>query len=248
MFNRRALKGMVRAGLAVTAGAMMSGVSGAQEVGTVGTGGGVSVPQILVVAFGIFGLILLVSALRRALQSDSTKRVKKKSERLDGPQHPEQSSKQNGLPVNSSPQPDEGEEKVSRRTLVLGGAGVIAIVVAVIFLPRQEGTGPDAAAERFVRAIDDTNFSRIDEMIHSESPLDGADDALDLFSGLVGAEQAVDALDISVEDSTIVREGDGQADVEVTIGVDLLIEEPSTEVPLEMRTDNGEWRVWNIGL
>jgi len=248
MFNRRTLWGVVRAGLAGLLGVTMSGVSGAQEVGTVGTGGRVSVPQILVVAFGTLGLILLLSALRRALQSDSTERVKKKSERLDGPQRPEQSSRQNELPGNSSLGPDNGDDNIGRRTLVLGGAGVIAMVGAVIFLPRQEGTGPDTAAERFVRAIDDTNFSRIDEMIHSGSPLDGADDALDLFSGLVGAEQAVDALDISVEDSTIVRENDSRADVEVAIEVNLLIDEPSTEVPLEMRTENGEWRVWNIGL
>ena len=36
--------------------------------------------------------------------------------------------------------------------------------------------------------------------------------------------------------------------VQVTVEIDLLVERVDTEIPLDMRTDGGDWYVWNVDV
>jgi hypothetical protein len=155
---------------------------------------------------------------------------------------------------DTDPSPRDGQHRdadraLSRRGAVVGGAGLAAALGGgwYVFL-RDDRKGPDTVAEEFVVAVDSSEFSRADEMIHPESPLDGAGDAADILVGVAGIGGAIDALDISVTDTETRQKSDGQAIVDVTIEIDLVVEQVDADLPLEMRTANGEWHVWNLSV
>jgi hypothetical protein len=81
-----------------------------------------------------------------------------------------------------------------------------------------------------------------------DSPLDGAGRAADLIVSVLGVGRAIDAVDISVVDSTVRENAGGQAVVDVTVEADVIVEQIQTDVPLEMRTDSGDWYVWSVAV
>jgi hypothetical protein len=178
------------------------------------------------------------------------------------PQHQEQGKQRRGQPRDRGQQPppqQQGGQRreqarrdsggTSRRNLLLGGAGLAAILGGGwFFLVRDDGNGPSKAAEEFVAALDEGEFSRADELIHPQSPLDGAGDAANALVAVAGIGRAIDAVDVSVTQTEILQRGDGQAVVEATIAVDLLVESIEADVPLDMRTADGDWYVWNLSL
>lgn len=136
----------------------------------------------------------------------------------------------------------------TRRNLVLGGAGLAALAGGGWFFFFRGGNSPEPVAEEFVAAIDDTNFSKADEFIHPDSPVDGAGTAADLLLAVAGVGRAISAVDISATNTETTERGGGEAVVRVTVEIDLLVDQVSTVVPLEMRTDSGDWYVWNVGV
>lgn len=137
--------------------------------------------------------------------------------------------------------------EASRRAVLLGGAGLATLAgVWYVFL-RDTGDPADVAAE-FVAELDAGNFGVADDLIHPESPLDGAGDAADLVAAVAGVDGIVEALDLSVVDTEVTAESDGEAVVQVTVELDVLVETLTADVPLEMRTDDGDWFVWNVDV
>lgn len=222
--------------------ASLLGESGVQASARAGTGAGTGLPRIVVVGLAVIALVFLIRALRDALHSgtDSNKQEHGHS----GPR-PRESPPDTG--VNDT-QSDGDTNKSTRRGVLAGAAGVTTVIGILVFFTTRPSTGPGDVAEDFVEAIDDSEFSSADEMVHPESPLDGAGDALDVIVGAAGIESAIDALDISVADSRVIREQNNQAVVDMTLELDLIVEEPRLDVPLEMRTADGDWHVWDVRL
>jgi hypothetical protein len=95
----------------------------------------------------------------------------------------------------------------TRRNLVLGGAGLAAVLGGGWFLFLREEDSPGPVAEEFVAAIDDTNFGRADKLVHPDSPLEGAGTAADLLLAVAGVGRAISAVDISVTETEIAERG-----------------------------------------
>jgi hypothetical protein len=133
---------------------------------------------------------------------------------------------------------------MNRRTFLLG-AGTAGVTVTAGCLGFFDA-GPTEPAESFIKALDDGEFDQAAQYLHSENPVGDVAAVADLIAGLYGVDDVIDALDITVEGSRAVEQSGDRASVEVTTSVDLVVEEPETDIPLEMRTDNGDWRVWTI--
>lgn len=134
---------------------------------------------------------------------------------------------------------------MERRQFVLtsGTVGVLATAGCLGLF----GDSPADVAESFVKALDAGKFGEADTYIHSESPLDGTGQAVDVIASIYGVDGVVDALDISVEESAVTEETDNEASVRVAVAVDIVVDEIEDEIPFQMRTDDGDWRVWMVG-
>ena len=133
----------------------------------------------------------------------------------------------------------------SRRAVLAGGAGLVALAGGWYVFLRETGDPAEVAAE-FVAELDAGEFGAADDLIHPESPLDGAGDAADLVAAIAGVDGIVEALDLSVVETDVTEESGGEAVVDVRVELDLLVETLTTTIPLEMRTDDGDWFVWNV--
>lgn len=131
---------------------------------------------------------------------------------------------------------------MDRRTFLVGAGVGCAISSAGCLWQSNDGPG-DVAAE-FITELTDGNFDEANDLIHSDSTLDGAGQAADLLAGLYGVDSVLGAVDVAVQDTQVVSKSDGEATVEVTTTVDLLVEELEDKIPLEMRQDENGWRVW----
>ncbi len=146
------------------------------------------------------------------------------------------------------------DDGVSRRKLLFGGLGLAGAGAGGWYLYQFfGGDDPDAVAEDFVAAADDGDWSEADSLLHSDSMLSDASDVIDIMGQASGAgpilDLAVRELDISTSNSRVVQERDEQAIVELTVTVDIpMISDLSIDLEFEMRTDDGDWRVFNIGL
>jgi hypothetical protein len=132
--------------------------------------------------------------------------------------------------------------------LLLGG-GILAVLGigggAYFFLQNQEG--PEDAAKEFIKAIDKGNLSDANDLIHSQATVDGAGVASQLLLGQFGGNVALDAIDISVNNAETVEQNDGRASVRLTLNIDAGIGQTEGDIMIEMRKEDGNWRVWNIG-
>lgn len=133
-------------------------------------------------------------------------------------------------------------QTMDRRTFLVGaGVGCVLGSAGCLW---QSGDGPGDVGEEFIQQLDNGNFDDANDLIHSDSTLDGAGQAADLLAGLYRVDSVIEAIDFSVQDSQVVDKSDGEATVEVTVTVDLLVDEVEDDIPLEMRRDENGWRVW----
>ena len=126
---------------------------------------------------------------------------------------------------------------------VIGAAGLGLGVLAVL-----DDEGPDEVAEDFVQALGDGDFSEANDLLHSDATVDGAGAAADVISGASGLDVVFDVTDISVVDSETVREGDGEARVVVTVNIDAVVGDTDVDIGIDLREDDGDWRVWGIAV
>jgi cytoskeletal protein RodZ len=225
----------------------------AQWGGITTTTGEVSVPRVVIVGGGIVGLIVLAFVLRQAVQTTEEEsreyEIPENSTATDRNPRPPQ---QTGSSQKRTQSSNKTDSSTTRRAFFIGGIGAIVLVGIAVLFSEQTTPGPDAAAEEFISAIDNSDFDMADSMIHPDSPIDGAGEAVDLIVGftVTGAvtSVAIDALDISAENTQVTRSDGGRATVEVTVDVDLIIESAQGTLPMEMRTADGDWYVWNIAV
>ena len=132
-----------------------------------------------------------------------------------------------------------------KRRRLLGSIGVgcsIAMAGCLGFLE----DGPDDTAEEFIEQLDDGEFGEANSLIHSDSTINGAGQAAEIIGAYYGVSGVVEALNISVEGSSVVNEQGDEATVAVDISVDLVVEEVQDTIELSLRQEDGEWRIWVI--
>ena len=130
------------------------------------------------------------------------------------------------------PRDDEVVAGLSRRQVLgIGGAG-IGVVAVGGFVLLGGGGGPAGNAESFVNALISGDGQAAADLLHPESPLSEQD----------VREQAVGTggVNIEVQGAEVIEQSDDQATVEVTA----LVEGTEAPLRLDMRTANGEWRVF----
>ncbi len=146
------------------------------------------------------------------------------------------------------------DDGVSRRKLLFGGLGLAGAGAGGWYLFQLIGEDdPDEVAEDFVAAADDADWSEANSLLHSESMLSDASEVIGIMGQASDAgpilDFAIDELDISASNSRVVREDDERAFVELTVTVDIpFVGDLSIDLEFEMQTDDGDWRVFNIGL
>jgi hypothetical protein len=117
--------------------------------------------------------------------------------------------------------------------LGIGGAGVAVAAVGGFLLLGGSG-GPGGTAESFMNALIDGNAQGAADMLHPNAPLGQAQ----VSAWATGLSQ----LDASVEGSEVTQETEERATVEVTVSA----QGQTQPVTLDMRTANGEWRVYSV--
>jgi hypothetical protein len=135
----------------------------------------------------------------------------------------------------------------SRRRFLLAGAGVATLTSGCLFLSGG-GPGPDAVAESFVTEVDDGNFAEAGELIHSDSPISGAGQAAALITSAAGVQETIDAISLSITNNEVVQKNNGDAVLDTTLELDLVVRQPTLDVPFDMRKDDGDWRIWNLDV
>jgi len=135
----------------------------------------------------------------------------------------------------------------SRRRVLLGGVGLAVLASGCLSLSNG-GPGPDKVAANFVGELDSGNFFGADDFIHSESPVSGAGQVASLITSAAGVQEAIDAIDISITSNEVAQKSNGQAVVDTTLEIGLVVRQPTVAVPFDMRKDDGDWRIWNLNL
>ena len=136
----------------------------------------------------------------------------------------------------------------SRRGLLAGAIAIGAGGGALWYLFGRNGDGPDAVAAAFIERIDAGEFSEADALLHPDNPIGGAGDVVELLSVLFGVDDIISAVSMTVTERQVKREDNDEATVALTVVVDLFLTEFEEDIPLEMRTHEGQWYVWNLAI
>lgn len=95
---------------------------------------------------------------------------------------------------------------------------------------------PEAVVREFIAALDEGDRETANELIHEDSP-----------QGELSEEQAgqTGELDLTVEGTELLQETDDTARVRVELTVSDGSERQTTELTYELRTEDGEWKIWD---
>lgn len=95
------------------------------------------------------------------------------------------------------------------------------------------GGGPAGVAKNWIKAGNNGNEDKMEDLTHSDSPM----------SGFIGQfATSMEETDISVNSTEVIEEGDEEATVEVTTESEG--EEGTTQMVLQ--TEDGSWKVWSF--
>lgn len=100
------------------------------------------------------------------------------------------------------------------------------------------GGGPSGAAKSWIKAANSGNEDKVENLTHSESPLN-----MVLSQLVTSFEEA----DISVDSVETTDEGEEEATVEATISTSMGGESSSETSEMQMRTEDGSWKVFSFG-
>jgi hypothetical protein len=122
-----------------------------------------------------------------------------------------------------------------------GGAAAVAVGGFLVLGGGGPGSGPAGTAEKFVNALDAGNQDRVEQLLHSEAS--GADQ-IGFMMGVF--EQA----EINVQGTEVVEEreqGEQQIAV-VDVQAEATVEGATNTdtLTIELRTEDGDWKVWNL--
>lgn len=113
--------------------------------------------------------------------------------------------------------------------------------------------GPADVAKSFIDAVDDADWAAANDLVHSNSLIGDATNVIDLLGDASTTGQianlAIDELDLQTTDSTVREESGEQAIVDLTVELDIpLAGAANADLQFNMRTEDGDWRVYDIGL
>jgi len=99
------------------------------------------------------------------------------------------------------------------------------------------GDDPESTVEAFIQALSDGDRERANELIHSESPEGEIEE---------GEMDQTEDFEFNVEETELLSEDGDTAEVRVeyTIESSDSEESMSQEQVYELRTENGNWRIW----
>jgi len=100
------------------------------------------------------------------------------------------------------------------------------------------GGGPSGAAKSWLQAANDGDEDQVEDLTHSESPLNM------VLSQLV---TSFESQDFSVDSTETLEEGDEEATVEAEITASAGGESSTSTSEMEMRTEDGDWKVFSFG-
>ncbi len=101
-------------------------------------------------------------------------------------------------------------------------------------------SGPEGVAEAYVSALDSADPDQIESVIHSESEL----------SEEYSSEETVallEEIDFSLDSTEVIEQGDEMAIVEATVTTSGMGEEQTETQELELRKEDGDWKVYAEG-
>lgn len=144
-----------------------------------------------------------------------------------------QAGQQHGRQPHGAPPQETG-----RRDLLKYGLGGVVALAGGFFLFDSVlgGRGPAETVEQFYVAVDNGNRERANELIHSDSPMED----VSVLGTVFGS-----AIDITVEQTEVVEKSDDSATVRATLTVSSSGSSETSETDVELRTENGEWKIWS---
>lgn len=117
---------------------------------------------------------------------------------------------------------------------------IAGLTVAIAGYGSSGSDDPEDVVENYFNAIDDGDMDEMESLVHSDSPIqDGFAEDNELNKGFL------EGLDITVEDTELVEEDDDTAIVEAETTVVFFGEEVTEVSEVELRTEDGDWRIWD---
>jgi len=101
----------------------------------------------------------------------------------------------------------------------------------------SEDSGPEATMRGFMRARDEGDIQRMNSFLHRDAEIRE-----------IPRNAELDAESVEVQETEVLESGDGRADVRVVVRVRPRSPdrgEYTEETEWELRTQGGEWRIWN---
>jgi ketosteroid isomerase-like protein len=150
-----------------------------------------------------------------------------------------------GPPTRGPQQGNAEDEGIDRRTLLIGGAGLTAILAGgFLLLGDGSADDPESVVEHYYQAAFDGDIETVNELLHEDSP-----------SGEFNIEELSDQqkeylenTEIQVEETKLLEDELDDEDrtvVEITYTVNPPDgSEESRTQKIELRTQDGEWKIW----
>lgn len=99
------------------------------------------------------------------------------------------------------------------------------------------GSGPGVVVETYINALDSSDIEQIESLIHSESDLSGEYESEETAALL-------EEVDFSIDSIEVVEQGDEMATVEATVTTSGMGEEQTETQEMELRKEDGDWKIY----
>ena len=102
------------------------------------------------------------------------------------------------------------------------------------------GGAPASAARSYFQAFDEGNLGRVQELTHPDGPA-----ANQVPQNEEEFQQVAEFVNITVEGTEVIEQGDGIATVEMTLTTEVEGEEQTQTNRVELRRHNGQWKIYS---
>jgi len=100
------------------------------------------------------------------------------------------------------------------------------------------GGGPAGVAKSWIKAANNGNEDKVEKLTHSESPM------MDQMGMLLGLYEEAN---LSINSAEVLEENEDTATVEMEITASMDGQSETSSSEMELRTEDGNWRVYSIG-
>lgn len=150
-----------------------------------------------------------------------------------------------GPPPRGPQQGNAEDDGIDRRTLLIGGAGLTAILAGgFLLLGDGSADDPESVVEQYYEALYDADIESANELIHEDSP-DGRFDVDELSAD---DQEYLENTEFAVEETKLLEDeldNEDRTVVEITYTVNPPDgNEESRTQKIELRRQDGEWKIW----